>query len=69
MIKAVLIFILVASFFLVIYGSNQNISEDEKELEDQEQMEYLRKFEEQKVLKEAERIKNRYCKKNGEIKK
>lgn len=69
MIIAVIIFILVAFVYLIIYGSSQNKSKEERKREDEEQMEYLRKYEEQKILKRAEKIKNKFCKKNGEMKK
>ena len=68
MIVAVLIFILVSFVYLILYGSSQNKSEEERKIDDQEQMEYLKKIEEQKILKRAEKIKNKFCKKNGEIK-
>lgn len=69
MIIAVIIFILVVFVYLIIYGSSQNKSEEEKRREDKEQIEYLRKYQEQKILKRAEKIKNKFCKKNGEMKK
>lgn len=69
MIIAVIIFILVVFVYLIIYGSSQNKSEEEKRREDKEQIEYLRKYQEQKILKRAEKIKNKFCKKNGKMKK
>ena len=69
MIIAVIILILVAFVYLIIYGSSQNKSIEERKLEDREQMEYLRKYDEQKILKRAEKIKNKFCDKKGNAKK
>ena len=69
MIIAVLIFILVAFIYLIIYGSSQNKSYEEIKIENQEQIDYLKRCEEQKIMKRAEMIKNNFCNLNGEIKK
>lgn len=69
MIIAVLIFILVSFIYLILVGGNQKKSDNEQEMEDQEQMKYLKDYEIKKQLKKAEKIKNKFCDKNGKMKK
>ena len=52
MITLIIIFSSFATFMmLIIIGGNMNKSEEEQRLEDEEQMEYLRKYREKKLNK------------------
>lgn len=51
-IGSVLIFLLITgSLYLVILGSNKNKSDIERQIEDKEQMEYLKKYQQKKGKK------------------
>lgn len=50
-ITMVIIFIIVASVWLTIYGGSQNKTDEERKMEDEEQMKYLKEYKEKKNKK------------------